>query len=50
MALGYLLGIGLAIVLYLAVRSMERDYYKRKHEIIQKKFEKLNQSRQSDEQ
>lgn len=45
---GWLLGIGLVLVIYLAVRDMERDYYRRKHEIIRKKKKRLEEAKEKD--
>ncbi|MCW8193464.1 hypothetical protein F6455_01525 [Proteobacteria bacterium 005FR1] len=42
---GYLIGLVLALVLYVAVWVMERDYYKRRHELIRKKMDKLEESK-----
>lgn len=43
--MGYLIGLVLALVLYIAVWLMERDYYKRRHELIRKKIERINESK-----
>ena len=40
-ATGYLIGVVLALVLYVLVTYMERDYYRRRHEVIRKKLEKI---------
>jgi hypothetical protein len=40
---GYLIGLVLALILYVAVWVMERDYYKRRHELIKRKIEKLEE-------
>ena len=45
--LGYLLGIVAAFILYLLIRSVDRDYYKRKMEILQKRKTKLNERKQA---
>lgn len=44
---GYLIGIAIAVLLYFAVRYVERDYYKRKQEIIRKKLERVAESKRS---
>ncbi len=35
---GYILGIGVAFILYLWVRRIDRRYYKRKRELIQRRL------------
>lgn len=44
---GYLLGIALAILLYVGVHFVERDYYKRKLEAVRRKQERINNSEAS---
>lgn len=44
-AVGFLVGVGIAILLYIAVRYVERDYYKRKHEIIRKKLARVEEGK-----
>jgi hypothetical protein len=45
---GYLIGIMLGLILYVLVTWMERDYYKRQHEVIRRKIEKLDKSREKE--
>lgn len=48
-AVGFLVGVGIAILLYIAVRYVERDYYKRKHEIIRKKLERVEEAKRPEQ-
>jgi hypothetical protein len=44
---GYLIGLLLAILLYFLVGWMERDYYRRRHEIIRQKLERIGESKRN---
>ncbi len=40
---GYWLGIGLGLLLWLLIRQVDKRYYRKKHELIQKRLREKEQ-------